>query len=146
MTYTWQRHVSRVANHQKSEIIRTLSLVKNITHTVLSRGGRGQRIFPRITWISGGDGGGVSRHTNEVGGERVEILGILHGLMGVSGKFTSVKPIESAVYKPQEMYFTPWTFIWPVNNQGSRENSEIFNTLIPKILTLNFRLILLTKF
>ena len=45
------------------------------------------------------------------GGERVEILGILHGLMGVSGKFTSVKPIESAVYKPQEMYFSPWAFI-----------------------------------
>ena len=66
---------------------------------------------------------------------------ILHGLMGVSGKFKSVKPIESAVYKPQEMYFSPWAFIWPVNNQGSRENSEIFNTLIPKILTLNFRLI-----
>lgn len=57
--------------------------------------------------------GGVSRHTNEVGGggERVEILGILHGLMGVSGKFTSVKPIESAVYKPQEIYFSPWAFI-----------------------------------
>lgn len=57
---------------------------------------------------------GVSRHTNEVGGgggERVEILGILHGLMWVSGKFTFVKPIESAVYKPQEMYFSPWAFI-----------------------------------
>ena len=64
--------------------------------------------------FSGRRRGGVSRHTNEVGGrerERVEILGILHGLMGVSGKFTSVKPIESAVYKPQEMYFTPWVFI-----------------------------------
>ena len=45
------------------------------------------------------------------GGERVEILGILHGLMWVSGKFTFVKPIESAVYKPQEMYFSPWAFI-----------------------------------
>ena len=103
--------MSRVVNHQISEIIRTLSLVKNIIHTVLSCGGKGSQDFSGITWISGGDGGGVSRHTNEVGGERVEILGILHGLMGVSGKFTSVKPIESAVYKPQEMYFTPWTFI-----------------------------------
>ena len=75
--------------------------------------GEGPEDFSGITWISGGDGGGVSRHTNEVGGgrERVEILGILHGLMGVSGKFTSVKPIESAVYKPQEMYFSPWAFI-----------------------------------
>lgn len=74
--------------------------------------GEGPEDFSGITWISGGDGGGVSRHTNEVGGgERVEILGILQGLMGVSGKFTSVKPRESAVYKPQEMYFTTWAFI-----------------------------------
>ena len=106
--------MSRVANHQISEIIRTLSLVKNITHTVLSCGGRGQRIFRELHGFQGETEGGVSRHTNEVGGrerERVEILGILHGLMGVSGKFTSVKPIESAVYKPQEMYFSPWAFI-----------------------------------
>lgn len=145
MTYTWQRHMSRVANHQISEIIRTLSLVKNITHTVLSCGGRGKRIFRELHGFQGEtEGGSVVIPTRW--GERVEILGILHGLMGVSGKFTSVKPLESAVYKPQEMYFTPWAFIWPVNNRGSRENSEIFNTLIPKILTLNFRLILLTKF
>ena len=105
--------MSRVANHQISEIIRTLSLVKNITHTVLSCGGRGQRIFRESHGFQGETEGGASRHTNEVGGgrERVEILGILHGLMGVSGKFTSVKPRESAVYKPQEMYFTTWAFI-----------------------------------
>lgn len=57
--------------------------------------------------------GGQSSYQRGGGGgrERVEILGILHGLMGVSGKFTSVKPIESAVYKPQEIYFSPWAFI-----------------------------------
>ena len=56
--------MSRVANHQISEIIRTLSLVKNITHTVLSCGGRGQR----ITWISGGDGGGGQSSYKRGGG------------------------------------------------------------------------------
>ena len=30
--------------------------------------GEGPEDFSGITWISGGDGGGVSRHTNEVGG------------------------------------------------------------------------------
>ena len=75
--------------------------------------GEGPEDFSGITWISGGDGGGsvVIPTRWGGGGERVEILGILHGLMGVSGKFTSVKPIESAVYKPQEMYFSPWAFI-----------------------------------
>ena len=74
--------------------------------------GEGPEDFSGITWISGGDGGGsVVIPTRWGGGERVEILGILLGLMGVSGKFTSVKPLESAVYKPQEMYFTPWAFI-----------------------------------
>ena len=104
--------MSRVANHQISEIIRTLSLVKNITHTVLSCGGRGQRIFRELHEFQGEmEGGQSSYQRGGGGGERVEILGILHGLMGVSGKFTSVKPIESAVYKPQEMYFSPWAFI-----------------------------------
>ena len=56
-------------------------------------------------------GGQSSYKRGGGGGERVEILGILHGLMGVPGKFTSVKPRESAVYKPQEMYFTTWAFI-----------------------------------
>ena len=60
--------MSRVANHQISEIIRTLSLVKNITHTVLSCGGRGQRIFRELHGFQGETEGGVSRHTNEVGG------------------------------------------------------------------------------
>ena len=75
--------------------------------------GEGPEDFSGITWISGGDGGGgsVVIPTRWGGGERVEILGILHGHMGVSGKFTSVKPIESAVYKPQEIYFSPWAFI-----------------------------------
>ena len=59
--------MSRVANHQISEIIRTLSLVKNITHTVLSCGGRGQRIFRELHEFQG-EMEGVSRHTNEVGG------------------------------------------------------------------------------
>ena len=45
--------MSRVANHQISEIIRTLSLVKNITHTVLSCGGRGQRIFRELHGFQG---------------------------------------------------------------------------------------------
>lgn len=103
--------MSRVANHQISEIIRTLSLVKNITHTVLSCGGRGQRIFRELHGFQGETEGGSVVIQTRWGGERVEILGILHGLMGVSGKFTSVKPIESAVYKPQEMYFTTWAFI-----------------------------------
>lgn len=104
--------MSRVANHQISEIIRTLSLVKNITHTVLSCGGRGQRIFRKLHGFQGETkGGGGQSSYKRGGGERVEILGILHGLMGVPGKFTSVKPIESAVYKPQEMYFTTWAFI-----------------------------------
>lgn len=74
--------------------------------------GEGPEDFSEITWISGGDeGGGGQSSYKRGGGERVEILGILHGLMGVPGKFTSVKPIESAVYKPQEMYFTTWAFI-----------------------------------
>ena len=103
--------MSRVANHQISEIIRTLSLVKNITHTVLSCGGRGQRIFRELHGFQGETEGGQSSYQRGGGWERVEILGILLGLMGVSGKFTSVKPLESAVYKPQEMYFTPWAFI-----------------------------------
>ena len=104
--------MSRVANHQISEIIRTLSLVKNITHTVLSCGGRGQRIFRELHEFQGEmEWGQSSYQRGGGGGERVEILGILHGLMWVSGKFTFVKPIESAVYKPQEMYFSPWAFI-----------------------------------
>ena len=59
------------------------------------------------------------------GGKRVEILEILHGLMGVSGKFTSVKPRESAVYKPQEMYFTTWAFI--LTSKQSRIREELRN-------------------
>ena len=58
-------------------------------------------------------------------GERVEILEILYGLMGVSGKFTSVKPRESAVYKPQEMYFTTWAFI--LTSKQSRIREELRN-------------------
>ena len=52
--------MSRVANHQISEIIRTLSLVKNITHTVLSCGGRGQRIFRELHGFQGETEGGGS--------------------------------------------------------------------------------------
>ena len=54
--------MSRVANHQISEIIRTLSLVKNITHTVLSCGGRGQRIFRELHGFQGETEGGQSSY------------------------------------------------------------------------------------
>ena len=53
--------------------------------------------------------GGQSSYQRGGGGR--EGGDLRNGLMGVSGKFTSVKPIESAVYKPQEMYFSPWAFI-----------------------------------
>ena len=63
--------MSRVANYQISKIIRTLSLVKNITHTVLSCGGRGQRIFRELHGFQGEtEGGSVVIPTRWGGGER----------------------------------------------------------------------------
>ena len=61
--------MSRVANHQISEIIRTLSLVKNITHSVLSCRGRGQRIFRELHGFQGEmEGGSVVIPTRWGGG------------------------------------------------------------------------------
>ena len=88
-------------------------------------GGGARGFFRESHEFQGETEGGSVVIPTRWGGERVEILEILHGLMGVSGKFTSVKPRESAVYKPQEMYFTTWAFI--LTSKQSRIREELRN-------------------